>query len=103
MATAALLQDPPEVFSRTCRLMHQDVDVCHSSLGEVTDMMASALRTEDRPLLAAYLDKLLRAGFTDAELKGVLNRNVSDWGFGTREARRFLESLRDSARKEKVR
>ena len=103
MGTAALLRDPPEVFARTCELMHQDVWVLQSSLSEITDMMVSALRTHERPLLVTYLDRLLCAGFTDAELKGALNRNVVDWAVGSHGARGFLESLRDSARKEEVR
>ena len=62
-----------------------------------------AVAAKEKPALKRYLDDLLAGSYTNAELKGLVNRSLTDYGFNPAGARWFLETLRAALERDGIR
>ena len=81
---------PPEAFRRFCANWHQDMNI-HSSLDDAVAFMLGCVPKSAHEELAAYLAQSLDTEL-DADLKGILNRNIKDARFSSKGARTFFEA-----------
>ena len=88
------LRIPPEAFVAVCGMLHQGADVLYPDLDAWADVAIGAVPTEAWPGLLHYINAMLDGRYTNAELKGLVNRTPMDYGFNSAGARMFLETLR---------
>ena len=89
--------DSPDPFKSVCRLWHQDADLSCNSEEELAQHLTAQLSAAERDELCAYLAALLNGSLTASEVKGIWNRELTDWAFARSSAAlRFTRTMRDT-------
>ncbi|UUP18910.1 hypothetical protein [Nitratireductor thuwali] len=92
----------PDAFRRMARHMHADVDLVVRSEDELPDYLAGALTPHEQAMASRFVEELLAADPSDAELAEIWSKTGSDCYIHNGYARRFytdlLEALRSQQR-----
>jgi hypothetical protein len=96
MGGGGRLRHPPEAFLAVCNALYVGADQLEPSLEAWADQAIFAAAPEARSGLLHYINDVLDGRYTNAELRGLLQRTGMAYGFTTKGARMFLECLRDA-------
>ena len=94
MMSAKPLLNPPDVFSRMFLLLHQDAFEIYPTIETWIEDHVEDLSAGARTTLKTYLDRVLDGSFTNAQLRGLLQRTEAAWFTDTKGARHVLEEIR---------